>query len=60
MGYTEAWDIRHSTAGFESHWQYIENQEKHHHNTDFKDELLRLLQINNVAYNEKYLWDWFC
>jgi REP element-mobilizing transposase RayT len=36
---------------------HIENQEKHHHQTNFQDEFLRLLQINNVKYNEKYLWD---
>ena len=37
--------------------RYIENQFEHHKREDFKEELLRLLSINGIVFNEKYLWD---
>ena len=36
---------------------YVANQEKHHKASTFQDEFIRLLQKNNVAYDEQYLWD---
>ena len=36
---------------------YVTNQEKHHKTSTFRDELIRLLQKNNVVYDEQYLWD---
>jgi len=36
---------------------YVANQEKHHKASTFQDEFIGLLQKNNVAYDEKYLWD---
>jgi len=36
---------------------YIENQEEHHHKTDFKTELLGILKKYNLSYDEKYLWE---
>lgn len=35
---------------------YISNQEKHHKNTSFKDEYLKLLERNNIDFNSKYLF----
>lgn len=37
---------------------YINNQEHHHQTKTFKEEYLELLQKFNVAYNEKYLFEW--
>ena len=36
---------------------YVANQEINHKTSIFQDEFIRLLQKNNVAYDEKYLWD---
>ena len=35
--------------------RYIENQEMHHHNTTFVDEMKRMLEKNGVKYDPKYL-----
>jgi len=35
---------------------YIREQENHHENRDFKEEMLGLLRARNVAYDERYLW----
>ncbi len=35
---------------------YIANQEKHHGNIDFKQEYIRLLQANNIKYDENSIW----
>ncbi len=37
--------------------RYIENQEEHHKNMTFKEELILLLKKHHVEYDEKYLWD---
>lgn len=38
---------------------YINNQEKHHQKRTFREEYLELLQRFDVAYEEKYLFEWF-
>jgi len=37
--------------------RYIENQHEHHKNMTFKEEYLKLLEKNNVKFDEIYLWD---
>jgi len=37
--------------------RYIQNQEKHHRQTSFQDELRAFLTKSNVSFDEKYLWD---
>jgi putative transposase len=37
--------------------QYIDNQEEHHRNKGFKEELLEFLEKYGVDYDERYLWD---
>ena len=37
--------------------RYIQNQEEHHKNKDYKRELLYFLNKYKVDYNEQYLWD---
>jgi REP element-mobilizing transposase RayT len=37
--------------------QYIQNQERHHAKTSFRDEYLKFLERFNVSYNPKYLFD---
>jgi len=37
--------------------QYIENQEEHHRNKSFKEELREFLEKYGVDYDERYLWD---
>ncbi len=39
-------------------YKYIANQEEHHKKKTFKDEYLDFLQKFEVAYNERYLFDW--
>ena len=36
---------------------YIANQENHHKNIDFKNELLGLFKKYNIEYDDRYLWD---
>jgi len=36
--------------------EYIENQENHHKNTPFQDELVSLLKRHGVEYDEEYIW----
>jgi REP element-mobilizing transposase RayT len=36
---------------------YIENQVEHHRSRSFRDELLELLRLYGVDYDERYLWD---
>ncbi len=36
---------------------YIENQEEHHRKKTFTDEYIALLQVFNIQYDEKYLFD---
>jgi len=37
--------------------KYINNQEEHHKNKLFKDELIELLEKHQINYDEKYLWN---
>ena len=37
---------------------YINNQEEHHKRTPFKEEYLELLKKFEIAYDEKYLFEW--
>ena len=37
---------------------YINNQEQHHKKKTFKDEYIELLQKFDIAYDEKYLFEW--
>lgn len=39
-------------------YQYILNQEAHHHKKTFKEEYLDFLQKFEIDYDEKYLFDW--
>jgi REP element-mobilizing transposase RayT len=36
---------------------YIRNQEQHHRRSDFKRELIDLLERHEVEYDKRYLWD---
>ncbi len=36
--------------------KYVKQQEKHHRDLSFKGELIRILKLNHVEYNEEYLW----
>jgi len=38
--------------------KYIQNQEKHHAKTTFKEEYIRILKKFEVDYDEKYLFKW--
>jgi REP element-mobilizing transposase RayT len=37
--------------------QYIRKQQEHHRQTDFKAELLGILQRHRIEFDERYLWD---
>lgn len=37
--------------------RYIERQEEHHRNLDFKHEYIRLLRVHRLKINEAMLWD---
>jgi len=37
--------------------KYIENQEEHHREMTFQDELRLLLDRHHIAYDERFLWD---
>ena len=39
-------------------YNYILNQEKHHHKQTFKEEYLEFLQKFEIEYNEKYIFEW--
>jgi putative transposase len=36
---------------------YIQNQEAHHATVSFQDEVRRLYRVNDLAYDERYVWD---
>jgi len=40
-------------------YQYILNQEEHHHKRTFKEEYLDFLKKFEIEYNEKYLFEWY-
>ena len=37
--------------------EYIRNQESHHRQGTFQNELMTLLHASNISYDERYLWD---
>ncbi|HET7153345.1 MAG TPA: IS200/IS605 family transposase [Candidatus Kapabacteria bacterium] len=37
---------------------YIRNQEQHHAKSTFREEYMKLLEAFNVAYDEKYVFEW--
>lgn len=39
-------------------YNYILNQEQHHHKKTFKEEYIDFLQKFEIEYNEKYLFEW--
>lgn len=39
-------------------YNYILNQEKHHHKNSFKEEYIEFLQKFEIDYDEKHLFDW--
>jgi REP element-mobilizing transposase RayT len=47
-----------SHSHIEQVYNYILNQEEHHHTKKFKEEYLDFLQKFQIEYNEKYLFDW--
>jgi REP element-mobilizing transposase RayT len=36
---------------------YIRNQHVHHRSKSFKEEYFKILDLNNVEYDQRYLWD---
>ena len=49
----------HSKAQIDTVIKYILNQEEHHSRETFKEEYLKILQQNDVKYNDMYLFDFF-
>lgn len=47
-----------SHSQIESVYKYILNQEEHHKAKTFKEEYIEFLKKFEIAYNEKYLFDW--
>lgn len=47
-----------SHAGMKKLYCYIRDQELHHKRKGFKEEYTGLLKINEVEYEEKYVFDW--
>ncbi len=37
--------------------EYIQKQEEHHRNLPFQDEFIRFLRLNQIEFDERYLWD---
>ena len=46
-----------SSSRLEAVERYIARQEKHHHKTTFKEEVLSFLKEYDVKFDERYLWD---
>lgn len=47
-----------SHSQLDSVYQYILNQEEHHHKKTFKEEYLGLLHKFEIEHDEKYVFDW--
>ncbi|TRX31873.1 IS200/IS605 family transposase [Flavobacterium sp. ZT3R18] len=47
-----------SHSQIDSVYQYIFNQEEHHHKKTFKEEYLDFLKKFEIEYDEKYLFEW--
>jgi REP element-mobilizing transposase RayT len=41
-------------------YNYILNQENHHHSKSFKEEYFEFLKESGIEFNEKYLFEWYC
>jgi len=48
-----------SHSQIEQVYQYILNQEEHHHKRTFKEEYLDFLKKFEVEYDERYLFEWY-
>ena len=46
-----------SFSQMESVAGYIDNQERHHQRKRFEEELLWLLKVHQVKFDQRYLWD---
>ncbi len=46
-----------SASQVESVRNYIRNQKSHHQSSDYKTELISLLDKHGVEYDDRYLWD---
>ncbi len=46
-----------SKSKLDSVFRYINLQEEHHKNKTFKEEFIKLLDMHEIEYNERYLWD---
>ena len=49
----------HSSSQIDGLVKYILNQEEHHRKRPFKEEYLEMLRKNDVAYDDRYLFDFF-
>ncbi len=47
-----------SHSQIEQVYQYILNQEEHHHTKTFREEYLEFLRKYEIEYDEKYLFEW--
>ena len=45
-----------SPSALESVKRYVLNQEEHHRNKTYQEELIELLQASGIEYDERYLW----
>jgi putative transposase len=46
-----------SSSQHESVVTYIENQKEHHKKQSFQDEYRKILQLHNVPFDERFVWD---
>jgi len=46
-----------SQSNLERVKQYITNQEEHHRQMNFQDELRALLRKHEIEWDEKYVWE---
>jgi putative transposase len=49
----------HSRSQLDTVIKYINNQEQHHQKKSFKEEYLEILNKNEIAYKDEYLFDFF-
>jgi REP element-mobilizing transposase RayT len=52
-----AFSYSHSQIG--NVYNYVLNQENHHHIKTFKEEYLEFLKEFEIEFNEKYLFEWY-
>jgi putative transposase len=46
-----------SESGVEAVRNYISNQQEHHKERSFQEEVLAFLKKNGITVDERYLWD---